>query len=88
MNRDSLSITSFGFDWGNISVKRVAYIESSGSRILSIEVPSSGITLEVHVSAGGRSVRLFETKRGREDGPREMKVRVTGSHETLPARGR
>ncbi len=66
MTDDSLTKTDYGFRWGNVEVTRCMYLPGRG-RTLIIAPEGNGYSgggVEVYVSEGGRSVRVW--KNGRE----------------------
>lgn len=52
--------TQYGFDWGPLSVERVAHIEGRGY-VVSVRGPRgySGPEVQVYVSEAGRVVRAY-----------------------------
>lgn len=55
-----LRSTQYGFDWGPLSVERVAHIEGRGY-VVSVRGPKgySGPEVQVYVSEAGRVVRAY-----------------------------
>lgn len=56
----------FGFVWGNVWVTRATHIEGRG-RVVRIAATDQEHDVQVYVSEGGRSIRVF-------NGGKEMEV--------------
>lgn len=55
--------TSFGFDWGPLSVTRVAHFKptksQTGHRVITVST-EEGESIDVYVSEKGRSIRVWK----------------------------
>lgn len=69
-NKSTIRLTegAYGFAWGPVQVQRIAEVE--GTVVLRV-VTSVGHRLEIYVSPGGRSLRVFRLDKGKPS--RELK---------------
>lgn len=51
-------MSEYGFTWGNVTVERTMQVEGRG-RVVTIKT-DAGKSIEVYVSEGGRSIRVFK----------------------------